>query len=163
MQFSQPGALRRIPPILLSPLQYAPLAVLKPVLDMGLRAFFRDSIDQQELDILDGRRVCLEIKDAGLKLVLGVEHGHPFICDQPPEVDLTISGNLEEFVLLAANREDPDTQFFQRRLAIEGDTELALEVKNLIYSLDPDRFPPAFTRMLGHLGQLIERTRDMGL
>ena len=133
------------------------------MLDLGLRTFFRESIEQHELDILDGRRVCLEIKDAGLKLILGVEHGHPFISNQSQEVDLTISGNLEEFVLLAANREDPDTQFFQRRLAIEGDTELGLEVKNLIYSLDPERFPSVVTLVLDRLAQLIEQTRDMGL
>jgi len=32
--------------------------------------------------------------------------------------------------------------FFQRRLVIEGDTDLGLNVKNLLDSLDLDHLPP---------------------
>jgi len=32
--------------------------------------------------------------------------------------------------------EDPDTLFFNRKLVIEGDTELGLIVKNLLDSID---------------------------
>ncbi|MEE8428093.1 MAG: SCP2 sterol-binding domain-containing protein, partial [Gammaproteobacteria bacterium] len=35
-------------------------------------------------------------------------------------------------------REDSDTLFFQRRLRMEGDTELGLEIKNFLDSLDAD-------------------------
>jgi predicted lipid carrier protein YhbT len=35
--------------------------------------------------------------------------------------------------MIAARKQDPDTLFFQRRLVIEGDTELGLYVKNLTY------------------------------
>ena len=43
--------------------------------------------------------------------------------------DVSFSGNANDLVLIAARKEDPDTLFFQRRLRIEGDTELGLYVK----------------------------------
>jgi predicted lipid carrier protein YhbT len=52
--------------------------------------------------------------------------------------DLSITGTLHAFLLLAARYEDTDTLFFQRRLQMEGDTELGLEVKNFLDGLDVD-------------------------
>jgi predicted lipid carrier protein YhbT len=37
---------------------------------------------------------------------------------------------------LAQRQEDPDTLFFNRRLSMEGDTELGLVVKNAIDALE---------------------------
>ena len=48
--------------------------------------------------------------------------------------EATIRGGWREFLCLATRREDPDALFFQRRLVIEGDTELGLTVKNLLDS-----------------------------
>jgi predicted lipid carrier protein YhbT len=163
MPASRPGALRRIPPLLLQPLRHAPPALLDPLLDQALAAFFREALGADELAELEGRRVCLSIQDAGLELPLTVEGGRPVMLRQALEPEVTIRGNLEEFMLLAASIEDPDTQFFQRRLSIEGDTELGLAVKNLIYSLDPDRFPPLLNRILRALGDAIVQTRNLGL
>lgn len=50
--------------------------------------------------------------------------------------DLTISASAHDFVLLAQRKEDPDTLFFSRRLAMEGDTELGLLVKNTIDAIE---------------------------
>ena len=46
-----------------------------------------------------------------------------------------------------ARREDPDTLFFQRLLAIEGDTALGLEIKNFLDRLEWEALPmPALLR-----------------
>jgi predicted lipid carrier protein YhbT len=37
---------------------------------------------------------------------------------------------------MLARQQDPDTLFFHRKLAIEGDTELGLVVKNLLDRID---------------------------
>ena len=50
--------------------------------------------------------------------------------------DLAISANAQDFVLLAQRRQDPDTLFFNRRLVMEGDTELGLVVKNALDAID---------------------------
>ena len=49
--------------------------------------------------------------------------------------DVTIRARLADYLALALRREDPDTLFFSRRLVIEGDTALGLEIKNALDSL----------------------------
>jgi predicted lipid carrier protein YhbT len=57
-------------------------------------------------------------------------------CSSGGTADLTISASAHDFVLLARRQEDPDTLFFSRRLAMEGDTELGLLVKNSIDAIE---------------------------
>ncbi len=55
-----------------------------------------------------------------------------------PAWDVRIRGSFDDFWLLATGAEDPDTLFFQRRLAIEGETETGLAIKNLLDALEYD-------------------------
>ncbi len=159
----QPGLIRKLPPLLLQPLRFVPRVVKKPAVEFALQEFFKQSIAQGDLDIMENRSVLLVIGDIKLSITISVHKGRPVLIRDTPNPDVTIRGNLEEFVLLAANREDPDTQFFQRRICIEGDTELGLEIKNLIYSLDPDRLPSMITKLLHDLGWLVEKSRLAGM
>lgn len=47
-----------------------------------------------------------------------------------------------------AQQEDPDTLFFQRRLLISGETDLGLEVKNLLDAVDPEQLPAVVRELL---------------
>ena len=49
--------------------------------------------------------------------------------------DVTVRATLPDYLALARRREDPDTLFFTRRLVLEGDTELGLEIKNALDAL----------------------------
>jgi len=49
--------------------------------------------------------------------------------------DVTVRASLGDYFALALRREDPDTLFFTRRLVIEGDTGLGLEIKNALDAL----------------------------
>lgn len=51
---------------------------------------------------------------------------------------------------------DPDTLFFQRRLVIEGDTELGLYVKNLMDAIELEQMPKALRMMLLQLADFVE-------
>lgn len=159
----KPGLLRRLPPLVLQPARFVPHFLQRRIVEFGLYQFFKEPIEHEELHILEGRRVLLDITDLKLQFMIEVKNGKPGLLKNLLQPDVSIRGNLEEFVLLASNREDPDTQFFQRRITVEGDTELGLEVKNLIYSLDPDRLPMAINRLLNHLGWMVEKTKLAGL
>ncbi|MCP9761279.1 Sterol-binding domain protein, partial [Aquitalea sp. S1-19] len=50
--------------------------------------------------------------------------------------DLRFAANLADLARMMLREEDPDTLFFNRKLVIEGDTELGLIVKNLLDSVD---------------------------
>jgi predicted lipid carrier protein YhbT len=73
--------------------------------------------------------------------------------------DLSITGSLHAFLLLAARREDSDTLFFQRRLRMEGNTELGLEVKNFLDGLDVESLwlPGKLEALLQRVLPLYER------
>jgi predicted lipid carrier protein YhbT len=49
--------------------------------------------------------------------------------------DVTMRASLADYAALALRREDPDTLFFTRRLVLEGDTALGLEIKNALDAL----------------------------
>ena len=57
-------------------------------------------------------------------------------CQNAAASDLTISASAHDFFKLARRQEDPDTLFFNRRLTMEGDTELGLLVKNTIDAIE---------------------------
>ncbi len=91
---------------------------------------------------LNGKRICLAFTDTGSALYFRIEQGSfrrlATSARDERAWDVRISGTLHDFLLLATRREDPDTLFFNRRLAIEGDTETGLHVKNLLDALDYD-------------------------
>ena len=82
----------------------------------------------------------------------------------PPAVaDLTLSATAHDFLMLAQRQQDPDTLFFNRRLSMEGDTELGLVVKNALDAielpvLDPRQWMPLLAprQVLGRLRQRLD-------
>jgi predicted lipid carrier protein YhbT len=109
-------------------------AAVVTVLNRVLAGALRDG----ELDYLKGRTVCIHVRDMQLRFCITQQQGRLAPSRARSIPDLSISGNLHAFLLLAARREDTDALFFQRRLCMEGDTELGLEVKNFLDGLDMD-------------------------
>lgn len=124
-----------------------PAAVQRGVLQQVANRLFAVPLAEGAFDLLDGHWLRLEVSDLALgwNLTRG-PRGLQFVAGATPSV--TIRGSWRDFLLLAGRQEDPDTLFFQRRLVIEGDTELGLALKNLIDSLDPDTLPPWLWRGL---------------
>ena len=52
------------------------------------------------------------------------------------QADLRFAAPLSAYLQMVSRQEDPDTLFFNRRLSMEGDTELGLIVKNSIDALE---------------------------
>jgi collagenase-like PrtC family protease/predicted lipid carrier protein YhbT len=84
---------------------------------------------------LTGRRLCLCVLDAGLRLdfTLGANgRFHPCLTNAGMPPEMTISASLRDYIALALGEEDADTLFFARRLLVEGDTRLGVLVKNTL-------------------------------
>jgi predicted lipid carrier protein YhbT len=94
------------------------------------------------LEPLTGKLVCLRVIDGGLTLLftLTPKGFRPAVSNAKP--DLTISARARDFIALALREEDPDTLFFNRRLLMEGDTDLGLLVKNTLDAVDWPRLDP---------------------
>ncbi len=93
---------------------------------------------REQLDYLEGKRICLAISDTGNRFHIRIS-GHRLVrCSSHIPWDVRISGKLIDFWRLANRSEDPDTLFFNRDLKLEGDTDAALYIKNLLDALEFD-------------------------
>ncbi|MGL5948533.1 MAG: ubiquinone anaerobic biosynthesis accessory factor UbiT [Aeromonas sp.] len=117
-------------------LQHKPLAAL-------LNRVFSQAISEGDLDFLIDHWLKIELRDIGHSLLISLVNQQLCLAPSPnaPKADVVFSGEVNDFILIAARKEDPDALFFQRRLLITGDTELGLELKNLLDSLDLSALP----------------------
>lgn len=91
----------------------------------------------EDLSALEGRTFVIHVRDIGAHFRFRYEGGRFRPAFGSGEADLTFSADAAEYLKLLRREEDPDTLFFNRRLDIEGDTELGLIVKNMLDSLEP--------------------------
>jgi len=116
-------------------------------MSIGLTLFLRGLFDPRDSEQVLGKVICLDVRDAGIRIKLRIDpHGYA-PCPDRAEAHVTITAGSRDFLLLALRKEDPDTLFFDRRLCIEGDTELGLIVKNALDRVNP----PIPARLLGLL------------
>lgn len=111
------------------PVPFKQLLVEEP-----LNRLFAAAIADGEFDEFEGRRIRLEVNGGQPGITLGFWANRLRILEGPAEA--TIRGSLGAFKTLAERKQDPDQLFFQRKLVIEGDTELGLALKNLLDSLE---------------------------
>lgn len=131
-RFTLPAAVagvgRRLP-------QWPPAQLLSLALNLGLNRI----VQREDIGPLAGRQLRLRLLDAGLTVDFCYtgERFRAQRCRGRP--DLCISAALRDFIALALREEDADTLFFDRRLQMEGDTELGLLVKNALDAVDWER------------------------
>jgi predicted lipid carrier protein YhbT len=119
--------------------QLPPTLALVTTLNLALGRL----IPREPLDMLIGKRFTIRVLDAGmtLRFSYNARGFRPLFDASKP--DLTISARARDFIALLAREEDPDTLFFDRRLLMEGDTDLGLLVKNTLDGVELPRFDPA--------------------
>lgn len=145
-----------VAPTLMSvPVKFTPFALKRQVLQQVLSWQFRQALDDGELDFLDGRWLSIEVRDIGLTWFTSVENGRLIVSDSA-QADVSFSADASDLLMIAARKQDPDTLFFQRRLVIEGDTELGLYVKNLMDAIELEQMPKALRMMLMQLADFVE-------
>lgn len=109
----------------------------------GLNLVLAGQLQADVTERLQGRRIRIQVRDAGLRFDF-VWQGGRFRASAPQDTaDLTLSAHAHDFLRLAQRLDDPDTLFFNRRLSMEGDTELGLVVKNALDALELPVFEPA--------------------
>jgi len=127
------------------PARLVPVWLHSRVLAQILNHILAQQIADGELAMLEGKTLGVAVRDAGVEYRLTLEGAALVASNARP--DVVMSGGLHAFLLMLARREDPDTLFFQRLLAIEGDTALGLEIKNLLDRLEWEALPmPALLR-----------------
>lgn len=130
------GLLRRLPE---APHAAGAAVALNAALAAGM-------LRREDFDCLVERCVRLEASDLGTGMNLTLRRNR--FCATTASPHVTIRARLSDFARLALRREDPDTLFFNRRLTIEGDTELGLAIKNALDAIDWDRLPAPLRSLL---------------
>ena len=143
------------PSLMSVPVKLAPFALKRQVLEQVLSWQFRQALAEGELEFLEGRWLSIHVRDIGLLWYSSVVDGR-LVVSQQADADVSFSADASDLLMIAARKQDPDTLFFQRRLVIEGDTELGLYVKNLMDAIELEQMPKALRIMLLQLADFVE-------
>ena len=111
-------------------------------------------MDDGEIDFLDNKVVLVKISELSAQWYF-TKIGQQLVMLElaeaqsiSPEPDVVFSGTVDALVLMASQKVDPDTLFFNRKLSITGDTELGLEIKNLFDQFDLELLDKPFRKVL---------------
>lgn len=153
----QAASTLRLPRALTLPLTLVPEPVSTGVFLALLNHVFAPQIRDGSLDFLHARILCVRVLDAGIEFRFSLQDGRLTAVGRRQRPEVIFAGTAYDLFQLATRREDSDTLFFQRRLVLEGDTELGLGLKNLLDALEYDELaiPPAMLKALRRLGTLL--------
>ena len=128
-----------------------PLKLNAMVVEKVLNTAFAEQISDGDFEFLQDRALQVEIIDAKLFIGLSFQQNR-ITCFYFNRVactsDVMLSIDTLNAINLIQQEVDPDTLFFQRKLRINGDTELAHHVKNTIDTLDPEIIPGFMLRIM---------------
>ncbi len=143
------------PSLLRTPVKLTPFALKRQLLEQLLGWQFRQALEEGELEFLQGRWLSIEVRDLALKWFTSVQD-NKLVVREDAAADVSFSASANDLLMIAARKQDPDTLFFQRRLVIEGDTELGLYVKNLMDAIELDAMPAPLRIALLQLADFVE-------
>lgn len=154
--------LRLLPPPerLAVPLRAVPYAWHARLLEAAVNHVLAAPQRAGKLAFMRGRRLAIEVTDLDLRWVLEGDDTRLHACAPGAEAEAAVRGKAIEFMLLASRLEDPDTLFFQRRLAVIGDTELGLTARNLLDQLPWEGLPLALRILLNRSARFAVAARD---
>lgn len=132
-----------LPPLFASVVSRLPATPPNLALVTLLNQLLKRGVLPADMSLLAGRHFAVDVLDAGLRLRFGADDNGFVLDDGHGEPDLRFAANAADLARMMLREEDPDTLFFNRKLTIEGDTELGLIVKNLLDSVDWSETPLA--------------------
>ena len=103
---------------------------------LALNTMLKKGLLPADMSLFAGRKFEIDVLDAGIKVRFGADDQKFLDQDYEGAPDLRLAANSIDFLRMMMREEDPDTLFFNRKLRIEGDTELGLITKNLLDSVD---------------------------
>lgn len=124
--------------------RHASATVFATALNLTLGRKFPSEVFER----LEGHTFSIVVDDAGLELAFQVRGGRFLAATNGEEPLLRIRASIWDYAQLVAQNADPDTLFFNRRLLTEGDTELAVLVKNTLDTIDIPRTRRTLKRVL---------------
>jgi len=151
-----------MPKILQPSLRFVPFSAQKSLLIPALHSILSEAITDGDFEFLQDKWLKISIIDLQLNWWLSFDQDQLIMASSKDNIteDVSFSANGDDLVLIAGRKQDPDTLFFQRRLKIEGDTELGLEVKNLIDAIDIEQLPSSIHDLVDFSANFLQNTHN---
>lgn len=127
---------KQSPFFLPSPFAFIPDALSNRVIIGLFNQIFEEAIVNGDLDFLNNNWVLIQISDLRLSFVLSLQNKTLIYKHGLKNPDLVISAKSCDFLAMVSREKDPDTLFFQRKIKMQGSTELGLYVKNFLDAFD---------------------------
>ncbi len=118
-----------------------PTAPPSAAMALALNRWLLPRLPEDARQALQGQVVTLAVKDWGLRLVMQLGSRGFVAAAGAAKPVLQIQATSEAYWQLAKGDQDPDRLFFERRLVMEGDTELGLVLKNTLDAIGPGWLP----------------------
>lgn len=83
------------------------------------------------LATLSEARICLELTAPAVRLGFVVREGLLWPV-RPEHCDVSIRGDIASFLALLRQTDDADALFFDRQIAVEGKTDIALHIRHAL-------------------------------
>jgi predicted lipid carrier protein YhbT len=150
-----------VPKLLKPTLMVVPYNLQKKLLLTALHSVFKEALSDGDFEFLQDKWLRISVTNLALNWLISFDDNQLIMAEssQQTSPDVSFSASSEDLLLIAGRKEDPDTLFFQRRLKIEGDTELGLEVKNLIDALDIEQLPSLVHKVVDGCATILQQTR----
>lgn len=142
-----------LPAALVLPLKIIPASIHNKALVAVLNKIFSNDIREGELDFLEGKVLHIKVDDANIEFRLTLQGDRLIAAEKNRGSDIVLRGTVYDYLLLASRSEDTDTLFFNRRLHMQGDTELGLYIKNFLDGMDMDSH-----KIPGHVGSILKKS-----
>ena len=129
--------------------QKAPAQLQQFIIGKALNKILEAEVKSGEFSFLNQRVARIEIPDLMLSFSVSAENGKLQVNVPARPDEVRFRSDLQSILDIINRNADPDTLFFNRRLLITGDTELGLELKNLLDRIDPaERLPEKVSHLL---------------
>lgn len=148
--------IRTIHPVMKRQVRRLPFPLLRVPIESLMRGALQEAMENGELQFLRGRWLQIHIEDMKLKLNITLGARGPILVQSEVEPDVIVSGRFKQFILLADSSNDPDALFFQRKIKVEGDTEMGLLVKNTLFASEKPIWIRHIVRKLDELGDVLD-------
>lgn len=148
--------LRLIHPFMKRQIRHIPFGLVRTSVEALMRGALQDPIRNGELEFLRGRWLQFYIMDLGVRWNVTLGLNGPILVQSAVRPDVIISGDLRYFVEMANADNDPDTFFFQRKIKVEGDTEMSLWIKNTLFASEKPRWVQVISTGLGQFLNAVE-------
>ena len=107
------------------------------VLALALDRILMPQLSDEVRELLQQRTVELIVSDLGVRARVRLTPSGFRVAPGGDQAVVRISAPLDTYWRLARGTDDADRLFFERALLMEGDTELALVIKNTLDAIGP--------------------------